>query len=147
MKSKDILKQLIPGLIVGFLLGFILITIVGVDKENEVPNIIGGVMSCAIPTLLNGLIVLKGTAKVLDRKLSIGKALVINIPYIIMAAILGLLFTYGVLMTALDIDLRTLSQMENTLIFATLGAILSTILAYFALRHYEKSVKYTRRDK
>ncbi len=147
MKSKDILKQLIPGLIVGFLLGFILITIVGVDEENEVPNIIGGVMSCAIPTLLNGLIVLKGTAKVLDRKLSIGKALVINIPYIIMAAILGLLFTYGVLMTALDIDLRTLSQMENTLIFATLGAILSTILAYFALRHYEKSVKYTRRDK
>ena len=147
MKSKDILKQLIPGLIVGFLLGFILITIVGVDEENEVPNIIGGVMSCAIPTLLNGLIVLKGTAKVLDRKLSIGKALVINIPYIIMAAILGFLFTYGVLMTALDIDLRTLSQMENTLIFATLGAILSTILAYFALRHYEKSVKYTRRDK
>lgn len=147
MKSKDILKQLIPGLIVGFLLGFILITIVGVDEENEVPNIIGGVMSCAIPTLLNGLIVLKGTAKVLDRKLSIGKALVINIPYIIMAAILGLLFTYGVLMTALDIDLRTLSQMENTLIFATLGAILSTVLAYFALRHYEKSVKYTRRDK
>ncbi len=147
MKSKDILKQLIPGLIVGFLLGFILITIVGVDEENEVPNIIGGVMSCAIPTLLNGLIVLKGTAKVLDRKLSIGKALVINIPYIIMAAILGLLFTYGVLITALDIDLRTLSQMENTLIFATLGAILSTILAYFALRHYEKSVKYTRRDK
>ena len=147
MKSKDILKQLIPGLIVGFLLGFILITIVGVDKENEVPNIIGGVMSCAIPTLLNGLIVLKGTAKVLDRKLSIGKALVINIPYIIMAAILGLLFTYGVLMTALDIDLRTLSQMENTLIFATLGAIISTVLAYFALRHYEKSVKYTRRDK
>lgn len=147
MKSKDILKQLIPGLIVGFFLGFILITIVGVDEENEVPNIIGGVMSCAIPTLLNGLIVLKGTAKVLDRKLSIGKALVINIPYIIMAAILGLLFTYGVLITALDIDLRTLSQMENTLIFATLGAILSTILAYFALRHYEKSVKYTRRDK
>ncbi len=147
MKSKDILKQLIPGLIVGFLLGFILITIVGVDEENEVPNIIGGVMSCAIPTLLNGLIVLKGTAKVLDRKLSIGKALVINIPYIIMAAILGLLFTYGVLMTALDIDLRTLSQMENTLIFATLGAIISTVLAYFALRHYEKSVKYTRRDK
>ena len=129
MKSKDILKQLIPGLIVGFFLGFILITIVGVDEENEVPNIIGGVMSCAIPTLLNGLIVLKGTAKVLDRKLSIGKALVINIPYIIMAAILGLLFTYGVLITALDIDLRTLSQMENTLIFATLGAIISTVLA------------------
>lgn len=147
MKSKDILKQLIPGLVVGFILGFILITIVGVDKENEVPNIIGGVMSCAIPTLLNGLIVLKGTAKVLDRKLSIGKAFVINIPYIIIAGILGFLFAYGFLMTALDIDLRTLTQMENTIMFATLGAIISTFLAYFALRHYEKSVKYTKRDK
>ena len=147
MKSKDIIKQLAPGLIVGFILGFALITVVGVDTENEVPNIIGGVMSCAIPTLLNGLIVLKGTAKVLDRKLSIGKAFLINIPYIIIAGILGFLFTYGVLMTALDIDLRTLQPMENTLIFATLGAIISTFLAYFALRHYEKSVKYTRRDK
>lgn len=147
MKSNDIIKQLAPGLIVGFILGFALITVVGVDTENEVPNIIGGVMSCAIPTLLNGLIVLKGTAKVLDRKLSIGKAFLINIPYIIIAGILGFLFAYGVLMTALDIDLRTLTQMENTLIFATLGAIISTFLAYFALRHYEKSVKYTRRDK
>lgn len=147
MKSKDIIKQLAPGLIVGFILGFALITVVGVDTENEVPNIIGGVMSCTIPTLLNGLIVLKGTAKVLDRKLSIGKAFLINIPYIIIAGILGFLFAYGVLMTALDIDLRTLTQMENTLIFATLGAIISTFLAYFALRHYEKSVKYTRRDK
>ena len=82
MKSKDIIKQLAPGLIVGFILGFALITVVGVDTENEVPNIIGGVMSCAIPTLLNGLIVLKGTAKVLDRKLSIGKAFLINIPSI-----------------------------------------------------------------
>ena len=147
MKSKDIIKQLAPGLIVGFILGFALITVVGVDTENEVPNIIGGVMSCAVPTLLNGLIVLKGTAKVLDRKLSIGKAFLINIPYIIIAGILVFLFAYGVLMTALDIDLRTLTQMENTLIFATLGAIISTFLAYFALRHYEKSVKYTRRDK
>ena len=147
MKSKDIIKQLAPGLIVGFILGFALITVVGVDTENEVPNIIGGVMSCAVPTLLNGLIVLKGTAKELDRKLSIGKAFLINIPYIIIAGILGFLFAYGVLMTALDIDLRTLTQMENTLIFATLGAIISTFLAYFALRHYEKSVKYTRRNK
>ena len=147
MKGKDIIKQLLPGVVVGFILGFVLTTVVGVDPENEIPNIIGGVMSCAIPTLLNGVIVLKGTAKVLDRKLSIGKAFLINIPYIIIAGILGFLFAYGVLMTALDIDLRTLTQMENTLIFATLGAIISTFLAYFALRHYEKSVKYTRRDK
>lgn len=147
MKGKDIIKQLLPGVVVGFILGFVLTTVVGVDPENEIPNIIGGVMSCAIPTLLNGVIVLKGTAKVLDRKLSIGKALLRNLPYVLVAAILGFLFAFGVLINGLNIDLRTLETMENTLIFATLGVIVSTLLAFIALKSYEKSVKYTRRDK
>lgn len=147
MKGKDIIKQLLPGVVVGFILGFVLTTVVGVDSENEIPNIIGGVMSCAIPTLLNGVIVLKGTAKVLDRKLSIGKAFLRNLPYVLVAAILGFLFAFGVLINGLNIDLRTLETMENTLIFATLGVIVSTLLAYVALKSYEKSVKYTRREK
>ncbi len=147
MKGKDIIKQLLPGVVVGFILGFVLTTVVGVDPENEIPNIIGGVMSCAIPTLLNGVIVLKGTAKVLDRKLSIGKALLRNLPYVLVAAILGFLFAFGVLINGLNIDLRTLETMENTLIFATLGVIVSTLLAFIALKSYEKSVKYTRREK
>lgn len=147
MKGKDIIKQLLPGVVVGFILGFVLTTVVGVDPENEIPNIIGGVMSCAIPTLLNGVIVLKGTAKVLDRKLSIGKAFLRNLPYVLVAAILGFLFAFGVLINGLNIDLRTLETMENTLIFATLGVIVSTLLAFIALKSYEKSVKYTRRDK
>ena len=147
MKSKDIIKQLLPGVVVGFILGFVLTTVVGVDPENEIPNIIGGVMSCAIPTLLNGVIVLKGTAKVLDRKLSIGKAFLRNLPYVLVAAILGFLFAFGVLINGLNIDLRTLETMENTLIFATLGVIVSTLLAFIALKSYEKSVKYTRREK
>lgn len=147
MKGKDIIKQLLPGVVVGFILGFVLTTVVGVDPENEIPNIIGGVMSCAIPTLLNGVIVLKGTAKVLDRKLSIGKAFLRNLPYVLVAAILGFLFAFGVLINGLNIDLRTLETMENTLIFATLGVIVSTLLAYVALKSYEKSVKYTRREK
>lgn len=147
MKGKDIIKQLLPGVVVGFILGFVLTTVVGVDPENEIPNIIGGVMSCAIPTLLNGVIVLKGTAKVLDRKLSIGKAFLRNLPYVLVAAILGFLFAFGVLINGLNIDLRTLEAMENTLIFATLGVIVSTLLAFIALKNYEKSVKYTRREK
>lgn len=147
MKGKDIIKQLLPGVVVGFILGFVLTTVVGVDPENEIPNIIGGVMSCAIPTLLNGVIVLKGTAKALDRKLSIGKAFLRNLPYVLVAAILGFLFAFGVLINGLNIDLRTLETMENTLIFATLGVIVSTLLAFIALKSYEKSVKYTRRDK
>ena len=104
-------------------------------------------MSCAVPTLLNGTIVLKGTAKALDRKLSVGKALLRNLPYVLIAAVLGFLFAFGVLMNGLNIDLRTLETMENTLIFATLGVIISTFLAYIALKSYEKSVKYTRRNK
>ena len=147
MKSKDIIKQLLPGVVVGFILGVVLTTVVGVDTENEIPNIIGGIMSCAVPTLLNGIIVLKGTAKVLDRKLSVGKALLRNLPYVLIAAVLGFLFAFGVLMNGLNIDLRTLETMENTLIFATLGVIISTFLAYIALKSYEKSVKYTRRNK
>ncbi len=147
MKSKDIIKQLLPGVVVGFILGVVLTTVVGVDTENEIPNIIGGIMSCAVPTLLNGIIVLKGTAKVLDRKLSVGKALLRNLPYVLIAAVLGFLFAFGVLMNGLNIDLRTLETMENTLIFATLGVIVSTFLAYIALKSYEKSVKYTRRNK
>ena len=147
MKGKDIIKQLLPGVVVGFIPGFVLTTVVGVDPENEIPNIIGGVMSCAIPTLLNGVIVLKGTAKVLDRKLSIGKAFLRNLPYVLVAAILGFLFAFGVLINGLNIDLRTLETMENTLIFATLGVIVSTLLAFIALKSYEKSVKYTRREK
>ena len=147
MKGKDIIKQLLPGVVVGFILGFVLTTVVGVDPENEIPNIIGGVMSCAIPTLLNGVIVLKRTAKVLDRKLSIGKAFLRNLPYVLVAAILGFLFAFGVLINGLNIDLRTLERMENTLIFATLGVIVSTLLAFIALKSYEKSVKYTRREK
>ena len=147
MKGKDIIKQLLPGVVVGFILGFVLTTVVGVDPENEIPNIIGGVMSCAIPTLLNGVIVLKGTAKVLDRKLSIGKAFLRNLPYVLVAAILGFIFAFGVLINGLNIDLRTLETMENTLIFATLGVIVSTLLAFIALKSYEKSVKYTRREK
>lgn len=147
MKSKDIARQLVPGLIAGFILGFILITIVGVDEGNEIPNIIGAVMSCAVPCLLNGVIVLKGTAKTLERKLSIGKALVMNIPYIILAAIIGFLYSYIYMKTILGFNLCALSPMQNTIIFASLGAVVSTILAYVALKDYEKRVKYTRREK
>lgn len=147
MKSKDVARQLMPGLIFGFILGFVLITIVGVDEENEMPNIIGSVMSCAVPCLLNGVIILKGTAKTLERKLSIGKAFVRNIPYIILSGLIGFLYSYVYMKTVLGFDLCALSSMQNTIIFATLGAVVSTILAYVALRDYEKSVKYTRREK
>lgn len=145
MKTKDIIKQLLPGLIVGFFLGCILIYTVGVDKENLIPNIFGAIMSCAVPTLLNGIIVLKGTSKVLDRKLSIGKAFMFNLPYIIIGGIIGFLFVRVYIMMILGLDPCTFSRVANTLLYAIFGAIISTILAYFTLKRYEKKVKYTRR--
>ena len=98
MKSKDVFKQLLPGVIVGLILGFILTIIVGVDTNNEIPNFIGGAMCCFIPTLLNCVIVLKGTAKHLKRELSMGKALIKTIPYAIVALFIGFI-TVSVLIT------------------------------------------------
>lgn len=145
MKKEDVIKQLIPGLILGFFLGCILIYFVGVDNEKLVPNIIGAIMSCAVPTLLNGLIVLKGTAKTLDRKLSIGKAFVMNIPYIIIGGIIGFLFIRIVIMMILGLDPCDFNIVAHTLTYAIFGAITSTILAFIALKQYVKAVKYTKR--
>ena len=57
MRSKDVFKQLFPGIIVGFILGFIINYAAGVNPENNIPNIIGGVLACAVPVLLNGIII------------------------------------------------------------------------------------------
>ena len=59
MKKNDIIKQLLPGIIVGFILGCILISLVGVNETDPIPNYIGGAMSCLVPTILNTIIVLK----------------------------------------------------------------------------------------
>lgn len=147
MKNKDVIKQLVPGLVIGFFLGFGLIFLVGVDEENLVPNIFGGIMSCAVPTLLNGIIVLKGTAKVLDRKISLGQTFLRNLPYVLIAGVLGFLFAYGYLTVLLDIDIRTFTRIGNAALFAIFGALISTLLAYFTIKNYEKAVKYTRRNK
>lgn len=147
MKRNDIIKLLVPGFVVGFVLGLIVIALVGVDKKNEISNIIGGVFSSIIPTLLNGIVVLKGASKTLKRKLSVLGAFKINLIYILVAAVIGFLFTYVVLISILEIDLRSFTRLENTLVFASFGAIISTVLAYFALKSYERKVKYTRREK
>ena len=68
-----------------------------------------------------------------------------NLPYVVIAAIIGFLFARVYLVMILGIDLCTIDRMVNTLMYASLGAIVSTILAFIALKQYEKSVKYTRR--
>lgn len=147
MKREDIIKQLLPGVIVGLILGFTLTMIVGVNEVDPVPNYIGGVICCLLPTLLNTVIVLKGTAKTLKRELSIKDAIFKTIRYAIMAGLIGFLVVAFFIPVILGIDTREISRLSTACYQAALGVIVSTIMAYIALKRYEKSVKYKRRTK
>lgn len=147
MKSKDITKQLVPGIVVGLFLGFGLTMLVGVNVENPIPNYIGGAMCCFVPTLLNTIIVLKGTSKVLKRELPIGQALKRAIPYALIGLIIGFLTVKLLVETILGYNTCEITKLNTALYQSVLGVIVSTILAYFALKKYEKDVKYTKRTK
>lgn len=145
MKRKDIVKQLLPGVVVGFILGIVLVSLVGVDKENVIPNYIGGAMCCLVPTFLNCLIVLLGTAKTLKRKISFKDVLLRILPYLLFAGIIGLFVVAVVVERIIGIDLRTISLMVTAIYESILGVVVSTIFAYLALKKYAKDVKYTKR--
>lgn len=145
MRSKDIFKQLIPGIFVGFILGFVINFIVGVDAVNPVPNMIGIVLSCTIPVTLNGVIILMGTAKFLNRKLSIGEAFKRNSVYILLGTFIG--FFYMVSMLNCGVDLTLVDEITNTINNALLGVVVSTLIGYFTIKDYAEDVKYTRREK
>lgn len=144
MKSKDMFKQLFPGVIVGFILGFVINHAAGVNPDNNIPNIIGGVLACAVPTLLNGIIVLKGTAKHLDRTLSIGDAFKRNIKYIFVGSLIGFFFMVGMIKSG--VELTQIPRMTNTITNAILGVVVSTLLGYLTIREYASDVKYTRKN-
>lgn len=145
MKREDIIKQLVPGVVVGLVLGFILTLIVGVNTENPIPNYIGGAMCCFVPTLLNCIIVLKGTAKVLNRKLSIGQSFIKTIPYALVALVFGFSFVALIVEKLIGLNTCEISTIVTAIYQAILGVIVSTVSAYFALKQYEKAVKYKRR--
>lgn len=145
MKKEDIIKQLMPGIFVGLILGFILVNIVGVNPQDSIPNYIGGVMCCLLPTLLNCVIVLKGTAKTLNRKLSLFDAFVRAIPFFLCAGLIGLFIVAIIVEKVMGIDTRTITVLVTAIYQAILGVIVSTIFAFIALKKYEKDVKYTKR--
>lgn len=147
MKGKDKLKQLVPGVVVGLILGFTLTFVVGVDKNNPIPNYIGGAMCCFIPTLLNCIIVLKGTAKHLDRKISFWEAFKRTLPYAIIALVIGFMVVAFVVEQIFGFSTCNIPVFVTALYEAVLGVIVSTISAYIALNDYEEDVKYTRRNK
>ncbi len=145
MKSKDVFKQLLPGVVVGFILGIILVSLVGVDKENSIPNYIGGAMCCLVPTFLNCLIVLFGTAKTIKRKISFKDVLIRILPFVLLAGIIGLIIVAVVIERVIGIDPRSISLMTTAIYEAILGVVVSTIFAYIALKKYVMDVKYTKR--
>lgn len=147
MKSKDITKQLVPGIVVGLFLGFGLPMLVGVNPENPIPNYIGGAMCCFVPTLLNTIIVLKGTSKVLKRDLPMGETIKRTIPYALIGLVIGFLTVKLLVETILGYNTCEITKLNTALYQSVLGVIVSTILAYFALKKYEKDVKYTKRNK
>lgn len=146
MKKVDIIEVLYPGVFLGLVIGFCMTMLVGVNHNDPFPNLVLGVMCCFFTTLLNTTIVLKMTAKRIDRKLKIKTAIGKTIRYTIMAGCIGFLVV-AFITAGLHIDTREISTYHTALYQAPLAAIVSTILAYIALKRYEKSVKYKRRIK
>ena len=145
MKFKDKFKILFPGVIAGVILGVIVNSLAGVNTENIIPNIIGIVLSCAVPVLLNGIIVLCTTAKALDRELTVGEAFKRNISYVFVGSVIGLFYACG--MINAGVILTEISELNNTINNTILGIVVSTMFGYFALVDYAKDVKYTKRTK
>ncbi len=145
MKGKEKFKLLIPGIVVGFILGSILTALVGVNTEDAIPNYIGGAMCCLIPTLLNTVIVLKTGSKAVKRNLSVGSAFLRALPFAIGAGVLGFLIVFGLIENVFQISTCDISLGVTIAYQATLGVIVSTLLALVALNKYLSDVKYTKR--
>lgn len=147
MKRKDIIEALYPGIFISLVLGYCITMFIGVNDTDMVPNMIGGIICCFIPTLFNTTIVLKMTAKKLKRDISVEDAIGKTIRYTIMAALIGFLVVAWFLPVVLGIDPREMSTYHTALYQAPLAALVSTVLAFVALKRYEKSVKYKKRKK
>lgn len=147
MKGKDIFKQLLPGVIAGIVLGMGLTRLVGVNTENAVPNYIGGAMCCLIPTFLNCLIVLKETAKQLDRKISMKDTFLRTLPWMLLAGVIGFLIVTLGIEKVMGVDTRTIPLITTMIYQTCLGIVSSTLFAYIALKKYVSDVKYTKRKK
>jgi len=147
MKNEDVVKLLIPGIIVGAILGFGLGMLAGVNPTNPIPNYIGGILCCVVPTLLNCIIVIKGAAKNLKRSISIGEAFKRVIPYVIGAALVGLFMYMAVIESLLGINSCDIPRITNAIMQAVFGILASTFFGFVAIKSYARDVKYTKRKK
>ena len=132
MKGKEIFKQLLPGVIAGIVLGLLLTYLVGVNREDAIPNYIGGAMCCLVPTFLNCLIVLKGTAKQLDRKISLKDTILRTLPWMLLAGVCGFLIVFVGVEKIMGLDTRTIPKLTTMIYQTCLGIFFSTLFAYIA---------------
>lgn len=148
MKSfKDYAKILLPGCVIGGMLClFVGYFVIKVDTVNPMKNIMGGFLGCFVVSMLNSLVSLKQTAKTIDRKISVGKCLLTALPYALMAGIIGLVVVGPIMSGVLQINTCEISRSGHMLYNAGLQVILSTIVAYIAMRSYVSTVKYTKRN-
>ena len=144
MKKEDVIKQLVPGVIVGIILGSVIGYLVGVDTVDVMKNHIGGLMACLIPCLLNCVIVVKGTAKVLKQKLTVPRAFVVALPEIILGSVIGIVFHIVILTMMFRLNTCEFTRIQMTLVNMVLGVVVSTLMGYMALKSYENKVKATK---
>ena len=104
-------------------------------------------MCCLIPTFLNCLIVLKGTAKQLDRKISMKDTFLRTLPWMLLAGIIGFLIVTLGIEKIMGVDTRTIPLITTMIYQTCLGIVSSTLFAYIALKKYVSDVKYTKRKK
>lgn len=147
MKLNEIIKQLIPGCFVGLILGFGLSYLVGVNPTDPIPNYIGSMACCLVPTFLNSLVILKGTAKVLDRHISMKDAVIRTLPFLVLAALLGVLVVAGVMDGLCGLEVKTFDRVSFACVCSVLGVVVQSILGYFVITKYASDVKYTKREK
>ena len=91
------------------------------------------------------LIVLKTGSKAVNRNLSVGSAFLRAIPFAIGAGILGFLIVFGLIENVIQISTCDISLGVTIAYQATLGVLVSTLLALVALNKYLSDVKYTKR--
>ena len=145
MKTKDLVKLLLPGVIVGAIVGFGIGMLAGVNTEEAIPNYIGGALCCLIPTLLNCTIVLKMGAKMLDREISMLDIFKRILSYLFSALVIGVISYVVILEQFAGIDSRELATVTNAGYQAMLGVMVSTVMGYIVVNKYAADVKYTKR--
>ena len=136
MTNKQIARQLPPGVVAGTLLGLGVNYAVGVNTE-VMPNIISGAMAAIVPTILNSLVVLKTSRKLVRQPLPAGRAAGLIAVLSVFAGLIGLALAAAIHFV-LKIDLTTLSRLNFAILFAIMCVTVQTVMGVVLLKKLSK---------